>query len=155
MITKEHENKKYCLFYASDFHLEMILLPYIKNNIDDTHFTIFTEKNLDESLKILLSKTNLKFNEKEQMLKLGWNIKKDEKITSDELNNNTVIINGSKNYISNINKKISMSKVKKVNIIDCYNIEEKDIDVERIKKQYDDILNTKKYKKFNKGIDKN
>lgn len=155
MITKEHENKKYCLFYASDFHLEMILLPYIKNNIDDTHFTIFTEKNLDESLKILLSKTNLKFNEKEQMLKLGWNIKKDEKITSDELNNNTIIINGSKNYISNINKKISMSKAKKVNIIDCYNIEEKDIDVERIKKQYDDILNTKKYKKFNKGIDKN
>ena len=69
MITKEHENKKYCLFYASDFHLEMILLPYIKNNIDDTHFTIFTEKNLDESLRILLSKTNLKFNEKEQMLK--------------------------------------------------------------------------------------
>lgn len=63
--------------------------------------------------------------------------------------------NGSKNYISNINKKISMSKAKKVNIIDCYNIEEKDIDVERIKKQYDDILNTKKYKKFNKGIDKN
>ena len=155
MITKEHEIKKYCLFYASDFHLEMILLPYIKNNIDDTHFTIFTEKNLDESLKILLSKTNLKFNEKEQMLKLGWNIKKDEKITSDELNNNTIIINGSKNYISNINKKISMSKAKKVNIIDCYNIEEKDIDVERIKKQYDDILNTKKYKKFNKGIDKN
>lgn len=155
MITKEHENKKYCLFYASDFHLEMILLPYIKNNIDDTHFTIFTEKNLDESLRILLSKTNLKFNEKEQMLKLGWNIKNDEKITSDELNNNTIIINGSKNYISNINKKISMSKAKKVNIIDCYNIEEKDIDVERIKKQYDDILNTKKYKKFNKGIDKN
>lgn len=155
MITKEHENKKYCLFYASDFHLEMILLPYIKNNIDDTHFTIFTEKNLDESLRILLSKTNLKFNEKEQMLKLGWNIKNDEKITSDELNNNTIIINGSKNYISNINKKISMLKAKKVNIIDCYNIEEKDIDVERIKKQYDDILNTKKYKKFNKGIDKN
>ena len=33
MITKEHKVKKYCLFYASDFHLEMILLPYIKKNI--------------------------------------------------------------------------------------------------------------------------
>ena len=37
MITKEHETKKYCCFYASDFHLEMILLPYIKNNIQIIH----------------------------------------------------------------------------------------------------------------------
>ena len=30
MITKELEATKKCCLYASDFHLEMILVPYIK-----------------------------------------------------------------------------------------------------------------------------
>ena len=42
MITKEHKVKKYCLFYASDFHLEMILLPYIKKNIYKDKFLSVT-----------------------------------------------------------------------------------------------------------------
>ena len=35
MITKELETNKMCLFCASEYHLEMILLPYIKERINE------------------------------------------------------------------------------------------------------------------------
>ena len=44
MITKESKAVKKCCLYASDFHLEMILLPYIKERINKSNFIIFTQK---------------------------------------------------------------------------------------------------------------
>lgn len=143
MITKECENKKYCCFYASDFHLEMILLPYIKRNINKDKFMIFTEENLSESMKILLSRTNLSQNEKKDMLDLDWNKKKNNSFSEYDLNNSTIIINGSSEYISNINEKIREINPTKVSIIDCYNINDNKLELERIQGNYDDILNSK------------
>lgn len=146
MITKEHETKKYCLFYASDFHLEMILLPYIKNNIYKDKFMIFTEENLSESMEVLLNRTNLKQEEKKQMLNLNWNKKQENNFSRNELNNHTIIINGSKNYISKINEEINKINPQKINIIDCYSINDNTLEPERVCKKYDEVLNTKKYR---------
>ena len=133
MITKEHKIKKYCLFYASDFHLEMILLPYIKKNIYKDKFLIFTQENLSESMKILLNRTNLDGK---------------ESLEEKDLNNYTIIINGNNEYISEINDKINKINPDKINIIDCYSINDKNIEPQRIKEKYDDILNTRGYKKI-------
>ena len=146
MITKEHKIKKYCLFYASDFHLEMILLPYIKKNIDKDKFLIFTQENLSESMKILLNRTNLDSDEKNMMLNLNWDGK--ENLEEKDLNNYTIIINGNNEYISEINDKINKINPDKINIIDCYSINDKNIEPQRIKEKYDDILNTSGYKKM-------
>lgn len=140
MITKEHKLRKFCCFYVSDFHLEMILLPYIKSNIDKSKFVIFTEENLSESMKILLNRTNLNLKEKNKILELNWHNRKIEDIYNYDLNDCTVIINGSSNYILKINEKI---KNKKINIIDCYNINEKNLNLKKIREKYDEILNTK------------
>ena len=144
MITKEHEVKKYCLFYASDFHLEMILLPYIKKNMYKDKFMIFTEENLSDSMNILLNRTNLNEEEKTLMKKIDWN-KKDEVLQMD-LNNHTIIINGSKEYISKINEEINKTNPEKINVIDCYSINDKSLEPKRIQKKYDDILNTQNFK---------
>ena len=144
MITKEHEVKKYCLFYASDFHLEMILLPYIKKNMYKDKFMIFTEENLSDSMNILLNRTNLNEEEKTLMKKIDWN-KKDEVLPMD-LNNHTIIINGSKEYISKINEEINKTNPEKINVIDCYSINDKSLEPKRIQKKYDDILNTQNFK---------
>ena len=40
MITEEQCTEKTCLFCASDYHLEMILLPYIKERIDKNKIII-------------------------------------------------------------------------------------------------------------------
>ena len=146
MITKEHTVKKYCLFYASDFHLEMILLPYIKKNIYKDKFLIFTQENLSESMEILLNRTNLDSDEKNMMLNLNWDGK--ENLEEKDLNNYTIIINGNNEYISEINDKINKINPDKINIIDCYSINDKNIEPQRIKEKYDDILNTSGYKKI-------
>ena len=52
MITKENKIQKSCCFYASDYHLEMIILPYINKKIDEkAQVTIITEKNLFHKLQ--------------------------------------------------------------------------------------------------------
>ena len=148
MITKEHETKKYCCFYASDFHLEMILLPYIKKKIYKDKFLIFTEENLSESMKILLNRMNLSSDEKDLMLNLDWNKKEKEILREKNLDNYTIIINGSNDYISKINEKINEINPKKINIIDCYSINDENIEPQRVQEKYDDILNTRGYKKI-------
>ena len=47
--------------------------------------------------------------------------------------------------IMNIFRKINPDKI---NIIDCYSINDKNIEPQRIKEKYDDILNTSGYKKM-------
>ena len=144
MITKEHEVKKYCCFYASDFHLEMILLPYIKKNMYKDKFMIFTEENLSDSMNILLNRTNLNKEEKKLMKKIDWN--KKEEILPKNLNNHTIIINGSKEYILKINKEINKTNPEKINVIDCYSINYENLDPRSIQEKYDDVLNTQNYK---------
>ena len=65
MVTEEQKGKKLCCFYASEYHLEMILLPYIKNNLKNSNFTIFTQKDLSKSINLLLERINLKKEEKD------------------------------------------------------------------------------------------
>lgn len=144
MITKECEVKKYCCFYVSDFHLEMILLPYIKDNIDKSKFIILTEKNLVESIKILLERTNLNCDEKIKMLDLNWNSKTIGEISNLNFKDHTIIINGSSDYICKINEEIMQTDHQKLTIIDCYNVSEESLKVMKIQEKYDGILNTKK-----------
>ena len=59
MITKELDGLEKCCIYANDFHLEMILLPYIKENFEENKFIIFTENDLEGTIKTLLERTNL------------------------------------------------------------------------------------------------
>lgn len=139
MVTEEQKSKKLCCFYASEYHLEMILLPYIKNNLKDSNFTIFTQKDLSKSINLLLERINLKKEEKEQIKNLNWkeknNIEKDIK--------KNIIINGDLKYIENIKKELSKIKENNFDIVYCYNIEYLNANREYFEKNYDGILNTK------------
>ena len=148
MNTKESKVKKYCCFYASDFHLEMILLPYIKNNIYKDKFIIFTEENLSDSIKVLLSRTNLNLEEKNLMLNLDWKEKNKLDISKYKFDDHTIIINGSSNYIDKINQEIRSKEPKKINIIDCYSINDKNVELGQIEEKYDGVLNTSRSKKI-------
>ena len=97
-------------------------------------------------MEILLNRTNLDSDEKNMMLNLNWDGK--ENLEEKDLNNYTIIINGNNEYISEINDKINKINPDKINIIDCYSINDKNIEPQRIKEKYDDILNTSGYKKM-------
>ena len=112
MITKECNKGKYCCFYVSNFHLEMILLPFIKNKLKNSKITIVTEEDLSSSIEVLIKKVNLNGDEKKEILKLDWN-KKVLKIDKNEKREKIFIINGSKIFIDEIHKKLENNKTRK------------------------------------------
>lgn len=147
MVTEQHEANKKCCLYASDFHLEMILLPYIKNNMYKTKFIIITQNDLQETIKILLDRVNIEDIYKRNILNLNW--KKNEKLNieniKDIINKNEkidIIIKGDKEYIEKTNKQLEILISNKVNIIDCFCIEDLKIDINEIKNNYKEILST-------------
>ncbi len=147
MITKELKIKKYCCFYVSNFHLEMILLPYIKNNISKSKIIIFTQDNLKDSVKLLLERTNFNNEDKNKILNLNWSDNIKEEITKEKVQESTVIINGDINYIEQMNKNIKNLELDNIKIIDCYNISKNNLELAKIQEKYDEILNTKRIEK--------
>ena len=146
MITKDYYIRKTCLLCVSDYHLEMILLPYIKERINDSNI-IITEYNLEESIDVLLTKVNLEEKVKEKIRRLNWKNTDDIKI--EEINNTkdknvNIIVNGSYNYIELINNKIKEFVKRDIEIVDCIHIEDSNLNMLEISKKYESILNTKK-----------
>lgn len=133
MVIQNEREEKACCFYVSEFHLEMILIPYINKKIDED-ITIVTDKNLRETVEILVSKMNLKEDNKEKILKLGWNGEQETK------ENSNLIIIGSKDYIEEKNKQIENKNV--VSVLDCYDFEKEKYNMNEIIKQYKNTLNT-------------
>lgn len=144
MIAESQKIDKMCSFYVSDFHLEMILVPYINKKIEKKEeVKIITEKNLGESIKVLISKMNLEEERKQEILNLGWN-KKDEPITE----KSSLIIIGSKEYIKQKNKEIEEKNFSNLSVVDCYNFDEIKGDINSIINKYDKSLNTLGFNKF-------
>ena len=129
MVVQNERKEKTCCFYVSDFHLEMILLPYINEKIDE-NITILTEKKLRKTVEILISKMNLKEENKEKILKLGWD--GEDKFKE----NSNLIIIGSREYIE---KKITQNAL---SVLGCYSFEEEKENMDEIIKQYKNTLNT-------------
>ncbi len=145
MIVQNKNIEKMCSFYVSEYHLEMILVPFINKKIEEKENVIInTEYNLEDSLEVLLSKMNLKKENKEKILNLGWNVDSDKEI-KDKSN---VIIIGNKNYIDNVNGKILQKDIDNVTIVDCYNIEEMKNDISNVVNNYDCNLNTTGFEKM-------
>ena len=157
MILKNNI-ERLCSFYVSDCHLVTMLLPYINKQINEKNNIItILENDIEENIKILTKKLNLK--NKEKILELDWkksNGKKyseiENKLKKIEKENvlNVIFINGSKNYIDmtneNINKFFNENKDKykeiNIKILDCYEVGEFNFNIKEILDSHDKILNT-------------
>ena len=73
MNKNQKTKEKTCAFYASDYHFEMISLPYINKKLDESkEVIVLTENNLKETIKTLVSKINLNEDKKVDILKIDW-----------------------------------------------------------------------------------
>ena len=147
MVVEDKEIEKICSFYISEYHLEMILLPFINDKIENNKKVIIeTEYNLEETLKRVLERTNLKQENKNKILSLGWNSKEKNKL-EDKSN---IIVIGNKEYIKNANNEIIKNNLKNITVVDCYKFEELGNDVTKIQNSYVCNLNTNGIKNINK-----
>lgn len=151
------ENKKIekvCGFYVSDWHLVTMLLPYINSKIEENvKITTILEDKMEEKIKTLLEKLNLK--NKKEILNVNWNALKSKKYTDisktlkkqiDQNTENIIIVNGSKEYIEknniNIEKWIKNSNVKNIKIINFFEVTEFNSNIMGILDSHNKILNT-------------
>lgn len=137
MIVKNKGIEKICSFYVSDFHLEMILIPYINEKIEKNEkIEIISEKDLRETVNTLISKININEENKKKILELNWD--KNQEI---EVKENVIVV-GKKSYLEEINNKIEEEKMSNIKLVNCFEFEEVKGDMENIVKKYDKSLNT-------------
>ncbi len=157
--------EKICSFYVSDWHLVTMLLPYINKQINEkANIITILENDIEENIKTLIKRLNLKNEEK--ILNLNW--KKTNRIKYSEIERklknlkkeqilNVVFINGKKEYIDMTNKNVekflseNKNKYKNINIkiINCFEVSEFNINMQEILHNHDKILNTSGEKEIN------
>lgn len=139
MVLEEKKVKNICNFYVSEYHLEIMLLPYISKKIDnEENITIITEIDLESTLNVVIERINLDKDKKEKIKKIGWNIQNIENII---LNTNVILI-GSKKFINEKVFELKERQVENLEIIACYNYNEVKNDMKEIVSKYDGMLNT-------------
>ena len=152
--TKE----KICTFFVSDYHFEMISLPYIDKKLEENEeIIILTENNLEDTIQTLLSKMNFKEDRKKKILSINWkndDFAKFKEIKREVENQNkvTIFIKGKKNYTRNINKNIEgwINKSSHIKVVDCYDVEEIGSNMDTVMASYKSILSTSGEKEIEK-----
>ena len=149
MIRENKKEEKLCLFFASDYHFEMISLPYINESLKkNKDVIIMTENNLDSSVDKVLSNVNLAKEEKDKITKIDWkndDVSKFKEIkTANENGKETIVfVKGKENYINSVNENIkNWLNKSEVKVVDCYDINEVYENVNNIAKNYNKILST-------------
>ena len=139
MVLEEKKVKNICNFYVSEYHLEIMLLPYISKKIDnEENITIITEIDLESTLNVVIERINLDKDKKEKIKKIGWNIQNIENI----IPNTNVILIGSKKFINEKVFELKERQVENLEIIACYNYNEVKNEMKEIVSKYDGMLNT-------------
>ena len=149
MLEGSESKGKTCLFFASDYHFEMITLPYISKKLkENKNVIVMAENNLEETIKKLLENVNLKNESKEDLEKIDWNSNNSNKFMeikklNEEKKDVIVFIKGKEDYIKNVNNNIKgLINSSKTEIINCYDINEIQEDLNYIVSKYDNILST-------------
>ena len=71
MSVQQTKITKFCSFYVSDWHMVTMLLPYINKKMNEqTKIVTILEKGIEQNIKTLVNKLNLK--NKEKILHLDW-----------------------------------------------------------------------------------
>lgn len=154
----EKTKEKTCVFFASDYHFEMVTLPFIEENLrNNKKIIVLTENDLEDTIKNLISKVNLKKEKKEKIFEIDWknnDLKKFKEIKKEVENKEDLIIfiKGKENYIKNVNENIAKwtNKIDTVKIIDCYDVEEIREHFADVVNNYENVLSTTGERKIEK-----
>lgn len=147
------ENNEICLFFASDYHFEMISLPFINENLKkNKEIIILTENNLTETANKLISNINLKEEDKKRLRKINWDNNNLEDLKEKNNKEKIVFIKGNiefnKKMNIEINNNIEENNKESLQIINCYDVNELGSDLSKITKKYNKILLTSGIKKL-------
>lgn len=136
--------EKTCCIYASEWHLAVMLLPFISKSLkENSNICMKFEESIEDKIEQLLSKLELK--NKAEIKKINWNLEVGEEETSE--NKKIYIVSGNDSYIEDMNNKIEKyyhNRKVKIQIVDCFHITDNTIQREISEKNsYKKVLTTK------------
>ena len=128
----------------------MISLPYISKKLEEEkEVIILTENNLEDTVKTLTLKINLKEDKKQKILNLDWKNDDENKFSKltkyiNEGKDVEIFIKGSNEYIERNNKKINgyIKEDNETKIIDCYDVGRVDEYLVDIAQKYNNVIGT-------------
>ncbi len=150
-MYNEKDFKRMSSFYVNEVHLITMLFPFIERKLqEESEIYTYLQNDLEKTVKMLLSRLNLKEDLKEKINKIDWKEKQlvESKNLSINQQNNIqkfIIVSGNDKYIKEVNKNIQkLDKIskEKIVIINCYNIVEFNKNIKSILDNTDMILNT-------------
>lgn len=161
-IMGENQMIKACNFYVSQWHLFAALLPYVRDELKKkSKVLIVSQDNLEKGIKHLVSKLNLKFENKNGIDDIIWLNEDFVLELKEELNPVTVVVQGTTDFIKEINlylEKNLKPLYRKVTVINCYEIYDTNDILYNILDEHDFVFNTagmnKKSDIFHGYIDK-
>ena len=132
-----------CNFYASKYHLSMILLEYLKDKkYNKAKIITFFQDEIEDEINILIDKYKYNINNIDN---IDFNITKNVHNKEIEVEkNNIFIVQGELNYIKDANEYILENIKKNTNakIINCYNFSHQKLYMKEIINKSDKILFT-------------
>ena len=145
--------EKICGFYVSDWHLAVMLLPYINQEAKNNKSIItFLQQNLEDNMLNLLEKLNLQENDKSKIREIKWtnqgllNYSTIEKSLSIIKGEKTILVSGKSEYIEAVNASIERysknNKKQKIKIINCYEVSGFNKNMKEVLDKHDKVLNT-------------
>lgn len=151
--------KKVCGFNISSIHFSMMILPYIKKELETKKDVItILEGNLEKNINQILSKLTITEEEKEKILNINWKetdikestIKKNLRKKLMQNDNLDIIVYGSENYINSVGEIINKiieedlkkNKQKNIKIIDCYSVSDFNENIKEILNNHHTMFNT-------------
>ena len=149
-------------FYVSQWHLFAALLPYVRDELKKNHkILIISQDNLEKGIKKLVSKLNLKFENKNGLDDVIW-LNDDFVIElKEEITPVTIVVQGTIDFIKEINSYLENNLkpiYRKVTIINCFEIYDTNDILYNILDEHDYVFNTagmnKKSDIFHGYIDK-
>lgn len=144
---------KICSFNVNEYHLVTMLMPYIYEEVNyEKEVITFFEKDLTESYEKVLNTNNLFWRNREVLDKIDWK-KLDPKKLSSKFekckDNDIVIVAGREEFINRINRLISNFHTN-FTLVNCFEINNFEEDIEKIINNHSKMLNTKGIKEIEK-----
>ena len=149
--------KKVCGFNISSIHFSMMILPYIKKELEtEKNVITILETNLEKNINQILSKLTTTEEEKQKILNLNWketdirklNIEKNLRERIEQSEEVEFVVHGSEQYINKVEKIIdelirnNSKRNKTIKIINCYSINDFNENIKEILDKHDTVFNT-------------
>lgn len=143
---REKQMIKACNFYVSQWHLFAALLPYVRDELKKNNQIIFiSQDNLEKGLKQLVSKLNLKFENKNGLNDVMWLDENFSFELKEEKRPLTIIVQGAMSFIKEINMYIDANfknLYREVTVINCFEIYDTNEMLYNILDEHDYVFNT-------------